>query len=110
MAILQVPAGAKLHSLKCEQQYFRAIERGDKTFEVRLKDRAYAVGDILELTELRPMKFKEGVKIVEGDKLRVRVTYLLPGGSFGIEPDHVVMAVRPLYMTDDERRKLPETV
>lgn len=106
MAIASIPTGAKLHKLKCATSYFRAIERGEKTFEVRLNDRGFSVGDILELVEQREVRIKDGVRIEDGDTLRTRVTYLLSGGQFGIAADHVVMSVRPIYATDEEWKSL----
>jgi hypothetical protein len=40
--------------LKTWPEFFQAIERGEKTFEVRYNDRAYESGDILELREWDP--------------------------------------------------------
>jgi len=37
----------KIHSLKIAKKYFKAIKRGDKTFEVRNDDRNFQVGDLI---------------------------------------------------------------
>ena len=42
------------HELKCWPEFFAAIERGEKTFDVRYNDRTYESGDILELREWDP--------------------------------------------------------
>ena len=39
------------HYLKILPKYYRAIERGEKTFEVRFNDRNYQKHDILHLQE-----------------------------------------------------------
>ena len=39
------------HYLKCETYYFQEAERGVKSFEVRLNDRGYRVGDMVYLQE-----------------------------------------------------------
>lgn len=39
------------HNLKILPEHFMAIERGDKTFEVRFNDRNYRKHDILHLQE-----------------------------------------------------------
>lgn len=39
------------HELKCQQPYYDDVRNCDKTFEVRVNDRVYAVGDTLELQE-----------------------------------------------------------
>ena len=43
--------GTKKHELKIMPEYFEAIERGEKNFEVRFNDRNFAKGDILLLRE-----------------------------------------------------------
>ena len=40
------------HTVKCWPNYWDAIERGEKTFEVRLDDRGYQKGDILSLIHI----------------------------------------------------------
>ena len=39
------------HELKIKPEYYRAVEKGDKTFEVRFNDRNYHKYDILHLRE-----------------------------------------------------------
>ena len=39
----------KHHYIKILPEYFKAIESGEKTFEVRFNDRNYQVHDILHL-------------------------------------------------------------
>jgi len=39
------------HYLKIKPEYYRAIERGEKTFEVRFNDRDYKKYDVLHLQE-----------------------------------------------------------
>lgn len=39
------------HYLKILPQYYRAVESGRKTFEIRYNDRDYKVGDMLYLQE-----------------------------------------------------------
>lgn len=75
------------HHLKCLHPYFDAVARGDKTFEVRLNDRDFQVGDTLKLVRYVDDK---------GDWEHIvkrRVTYVLHGGQFGIEPGYVVMGL-----------------
>lgn len=42
------------HDLKIWPKYFNVVQRGDKSFEVRKNDRAFAVGDTLKLREWQP--------------------------------------------------------
>ncbi len=84
---------ATTHHLKCAAPYFDAIERGDKTFEIRKNDRAFQAGDTLILErvdEADAMVVPWG----QNRQLGVRVTFVLPGGQFGLEPGHCVMAIR----------------
>lgn len=89
----------KIHELKTEALYFDAVERGEKTFEVRRNDRAFQTGDILDLIKLnesgkgyaRPADGGPG-KVI----LRKRITYLLQGGQFGIEPAFCVLGLGPV--------------
>ena len=43
------------HSVKCEKQYYQLAVDGIKTFEVRLYDRKYDVGDLLVLREINEL-------------------------------------------------------
>lgn len=42
------------HELKCWPEYFTPLWRRDKTFEIRLNDRNFQVGDTLVLREWNP--------------------------------------------------------
>lgn len=45
-------AEAKRHQLKCEEQYFEAQLDGTKSYEIRLMDRDFRVGDEIDLLEM----------------------------------------------------------
>lgn len=93
------------HTLKCLAVYFDAIENGEKNFEVRKDDRGYQKGDILILQRCYDpnhyAKYLFGRSYeVEHDSqgeprftLRRRISYILTGGQFGIEPGYIVMAL-----------------
>lgn len=42
------------HDLKILPEYYRAVNEGRKTFEVRKSDRPFAVGDYVNLNEYDP--------------------------------------------------------
>ena len=39
----------KIHNLKIDDEFFREIESGKKTFEIRFNDRDYRAGDIITI-------------------------------------------------------------
>lgn len=78
------------HVLKTWPVHYNAVEAGYKPFEVRLDDRSYAVGDVLRLRYFNPHSDGDAHN---GEEIRRRVTYLLPGGQFGIERGYVVMGL-----------------
>lgn len=93
---------SETHTLKTVSRYFYAVKRGEKTFEVRRNDRAFQTGDTLKLVEVG-----EDGKYVDpfpGDQraLMFRITYLLQGGQFGIEPGYCVLGLGPLETPDAE--------
>jgi hypothetical protein len=75
------------HELKTWPAYFGDIARGVKTFEVRRDDRDFKTGDVLQLAEYDPHTGYTGRVIAR------RVTYLLPGGAFGVQEGYVVMGL-----------------
>lgn len=83
------------HDLKTWPEFFQAVKRGDKTFEVRVNDREYKVGDILNLQEWDP-DFLPGIGCYTGDEIKLDVLYILDGGQFGIDKGTVVMAIKPI--------------
>lgn len=83
------------HKLKTLSQYWDAIERGDKTFEVRKNDRAFQTGDILVLEKFDGRRYvMDGYDFsAKPCAIRKRVTYLLQGGQFGIAPGYCVLGL-----------------
>lgn len=84
------------HTLKTLERYWDAVADGRKTFEVRKNDRAFQTGDILVLEKWdndgRYYHTEPG-DAFEPMKLRKRITYLLQGGQFGIEPGYCVLGL-----------------
>jgi uncharacterized protein DUF3850 len=78
----------KHHDLKCETEFYQAVERGDKTFEVRYNDRDYTVGDMVTLAETMDGNYS-------GRKLQPKeIIYILEGGQFGIRYGFVVLQLK----------------
>lgn len=86
----------KKHELKCWPEYFRAIVANEKLFEVRLNDRDFQVGDILQLREWNP-----DTKTYTGAYISRKVTYILEGmgklnsPSSALRIGYVVMSLEP---------------
>ncbi|QPC87076.1 DUF3850 domain-containing protein [Mesorhizobium sp. NBSH29] len=85
----------QIHYLRTIDRYFDAVRRGEKTFEVRLNDRAFQTGDIIILRKISESGYAiapDGVS-VGYDEICKRVTYLLQGGQFGIEPRYCILGL-----------------
>lgn len=82
------------HTLKCWPDYFDAIERGDKQFDVRRDDRGYQKGDtvVLQRTgQKAKYEVEYGYDFKVKKELKREIKYILTGGQFGIEPGFVVL-------------------
>ena len=80
------------HKLKVWSEYMDDLLNGKKSFEVRLNDRNFQVGDILILEEYDKEK-----KEYLSRNLSVEVTYLLNNKVFdAIKEGFVVMAIKPV--------------
>lgn len=82
---------SKLHHLRTWPEYYEAIDTGDKPFEVRENDRDFQTGDLLNLYE-----WDQRDKKTTGRECYRRITYVLTGGRFGIEPGYCVLGIRPI--------------
>jgi len=80
--------GVKTHELKCWPEHFSAILDGTKTFELRLDDRGFEVGDLLILKEFQQGQYS-GRDCVRG------VTHIIHD-VFGtwLQPGVVAMSLR----------------
>jgi len=72
------------HELKTWPEYFEAVSKGIKTFELRKHDRNFQVGDFLLLKEWQPTGFSdvspnEKTDYYTGADISVQVTYILTG-------------------------------
>jgi ParB family transcriptional regulator, chromosome partitioning protein len=74
----------KHHHLKTETEYFQAIERGEKRFELRKNDRDFKRLDILHLEET-----VNGVHT--GRSMEFEVKYILFGGKYGLEEGYCIL-------------------
>lgn len=84
-----------VHELKTLAPYWDAVERGDKTFEVRRDDRGFQRGDILKLKRIDPKKdlSNHDLFLDIAPTITKRISYVLTGGQLGIEPGFVVLGL-----------------
>lgn len=87
------------HELKCWPEPFSAILGGSKTYELRRADRPFKVGDRLRLMEFVTFVNWDDRGRYTGREVLVEVTYLTPGGAFGLPADLCVMAIRKVETT-----------
>ena len=73
------------HDIKILPEYYRAIERGEKKFEVRKNDRDYHKYDILHLQEWLGGEYT-------GREIIAEVTYLLDDTTF-CKDGYVIMSI-----------------
>ena len=82
---------ARKHCLKVWPVYFSAMKSGKKLFTVRKNDRDFVCGDVVEFQEWDPHTYK-----FTGKKLYCRITYIMPGGEFGIDLDYCVLGIKEI--------------
>lgn len=97
-----------VHRLKTWPEYFTQVWDGHKTFEIRIDDRGYKVGDVLLLQEYwpkhqvlekaiahQPKHLDEHGGIYTGRAIECTVTYILVGdGTTFLHVGFVAMSIR----------------
>lgn len=93
--------GPVTHWLKTWPDYFDAIWRGEKRFEIRKNDRDFHVEDYVRLVRFCPRRGKylhgdEPINQTCADSIIAHIPYILSGGVFGLEEGHVVFSIDPV--------------
>ncbi len=80
------------HALKTWPEYYEAIEKGDKLFELRKDDRPFKTGDYVLLQEYDPQK-----EMYTGKELQFNICFILRDlpKSFGLKPGFCVLGLKP---------------
>ncbi len=81
-----------LHSLKTERKFFEATWAGKKTFEIRVNDRGFKVGDDVILTEIDGEGMEE-----TGRMIGFRIAFLT---DFAQKKDYVVFSGEIQWIED----------
>jgi hypothetical protein len=101
MTHVMCPIGQVTHEVKCWPEFFSAILEGRKTFEIRVDDRGYQVGDYLLEREFDPTDYKNGGRGYTGQSLKVQIGYIgrhIPG----LPPNVVGMSINNPVLVDHE--------
>lgn len=80
----------KIHRLKTWPDFFRAIEEGRKSFEIRINDRDFRVGDEVLLLEYSPARGE-----YLGGVIHRKITFILTGGM-GLRDGYCAFELGPL--------------
>lgn len=92
-----------VHAKKVAPEYFAALLKGDKTFELRREDPeepAFAVGDYLALNECEDGKHSEGPHF-SGRCLLYKITYVLRGHRL-LQPGVVALGLRLMPLSSED--------
>lgn len=81
------------HKLKILPQYFKAVQSGEKTFEIRKNDRGFKVGDTLLLKEYTSLE-EYGVATLTGQEITKEISYILEGGQYGLVEGYCILALK----------------
>lgn len=86
-----------VHDLKCWPEAFNGLWEGRKLFEIRRNDRDFHVGDTLKLREYLVVR-----ETYSGRIIRATVTWMTPGGQWGLPKDICVMSLKILSLEKQE--------
>lgn len=82
---------------KVLSEYYHAVRKRRKTFEIRKDDSDYEVGDIIELWELDGQ-----TQELTGHKLTREITYILRDApQYGLMQGYCILAIQPIGWNDE---------
>lgn len=84
-----------IHELKTDGVAFEAVWQGRKAFELRIDDRGFSVGDLLDLRDKHSTRH-----------IVARVTYSTREPAYGVAPGFVAMGIDVMFR--GEMRPGPE--
>lgn len=87
----EFPPGWQTHVLKTWPRFYKAMETGEKTAELRFDDRGFNVGDHLNLVEYDPETGQ-----LTGAGHYQEVTHIFRGGGFGLLDGYALLSLKRL--------------
>lgn len=89
---------SKVHELKILSEYFKSVLDGTKTFELRLNDRDYQVGDTLILKEYYQgdIDYKDGIytpPYYTNKQIKKKIAYMFEGGQYGLQEGYCILGL-----------------
>ena len=80
---------------KCLPEYYQAVRKRTKTFEIRKDDSDYEIGDILELQEWDGKEYT-------GHKIAREITYILRDAEqYGLRDGYCILAIQPIGWNEE---------
>jgi ribosomal protein S17 len=79
------------HAVKCWPEYFKAIADHSKTFDLRIDDRGYQVGDDITFEEFRP-----GVGEYTGEVVTREIVFILRDFA-GLMPGYCILGFAEVF-------------
>ena len=73
------------HYLKIQPEYYMAIEKGIKNFELRKNDRNYQPYDMIHLQE-----YFQG-ELTGRELPPIEIKYIHHGGKYGLDPEYCIL-------------------
>lgn len=78
------------HALKCWPEYFKALDNGEKTFEIRKDDRPFEVGDKIMLQE-----YNTATEKYTGEELTFSISYIMRDKpKFGLKIGYCILGLK----------------
>jgi len=88
-----------LHQLKIKQCYLCHILEGSKTFEIRINDRDFQVGDKIRFLALEDDNYN--IYDIESPFLDYKIDYIL-SDSPGLQQHYVCLAITPIKESEED--------
>lgn len=87
----------KLHELKIKEEYFNAVIRGEKTFELRKNDRDYEVGDLIHFKNIFNYDNPDLNEFEGYENCVFQITCVLKNvEQYGLDKEYCILGIKKL--------------